>query len=58
MVYTQVLSTTTVFNIDNNTKCFLSSTDHVIWRLSNDAENSDLRHILQYIQTEKGYLKF
>jgi len=52
-VYTEILSSTTVFNTDDNNKCFLStklsydydmisegSCDTEDW--SNDAENSDL----------------
>ncbi len=56
------MSSTTVFNIDNKNKCFLSckrmisegSCDTEDW--SNDAENSALHYILQYIHIENSYL--
>ncbi len=59
-VSTKIWSSTTVFNTDNNQKCFLSmisegSCDTEDW--SNDAENSALitgiHYISQYIKIEK-----
>ncbi len=64
MVSTKLLSSTTIFNIDNNKKCFLSrKINHSRMiseglcdteNLSNDAENSN--DILRYIQLEKLFL--
>ncbi len=68
-VYTKILCSTTVFNIDNNQKCFLSSKSayYDFWRScdtedwSNDAENQlwsqEINYILTYIQVETSYLK-
>ncbi len=69
-VYTQILISTTVFNIDNNQKCFLSNKSayyYYFWRScntedwSNDDENTDLiieiNNILKCITLEKHYLK-
>ncbi len=61
-MYHKIWSSTTVFNIDNNHKCFLSSKSvyyYDFWKScdtedwSNDAENTDLiteiNYILKYI---------
>ncbi len=56
-VSTKILCGTTVFNIDNNQKCFLSSKSayyNDFWRScdtedwSNDAENTEINYILTY----------
>ncbi len=58
-IYTKILCSTTVFNIDNNQKCFLSSKSayyYDFWRdtedWSNDAENTALFTGINYILTE------
>ncbi len=59
-VSTKILGSTTVFNIDNNNKCFLSSKSayyYDFWRscdtedCSNDAENTALITEINYILT-------
>ncbi len=70
MVSTQILCSTTVFNIDNNQKCFLSSKSVYVydfWRScdtedwSNDAENTalitEINYSLTEIHIENSYLK-
>ncbi len=70
MVSTKILCSTTVFNIDNNYKCFLSSKSayyYDFWRScdtedwSNDAENTDLITEINYtltdIHMENSYFK-
>ncbi len=70
MVCTKILSGATVFNIDNNKKCFLSTNQHIRmisggscdtedWR--NDAEIqlciTGINYILKYIGLENSYFK-
>ncbi len=68
-VSTQILCSTTVFNIDNNQKCFLSSKSayyYDFWRScdtedwSNDAENTalitEINYSLTHIHIEISYL--
>ncbi len=65
-VSTKILCSTTVFNIDNNQKCFLSSKSayyYDFWRScdtedwSNDAENTalitEINYIIIYISLRK-----
>ncbi len=66
----KILGSTTVFNIDNNHKCFLSSKSayyYDFWRScdtedwSNDAENTalitEINYILTYIHIENSDFK-
>ncbi len=61
IVSTEILCSTTVFNIDNNQKCFLSSKSsyyYDFWRScdtedwSNDAENTALITEINYMLTD------
>ncbi len=65
-LFTKLLGSTTVFNIDNNQKCFLSSKSvyyYDFWRScdtevwSNDAENSVLITEINYILTLYSHRK-
>ncbi len=70
MVSTKILGGTTVFNIDNNQKCFLSSKSayyNDFWRScdtedwSNDAENTalitEINYSLSDIHIENSHFK-
>ncbi len=61
-----ILCSATVFNIDNNQKCFLNSKSayyYDFWRScdtedwSNDAENTEINYTLTYIHIENSYFK-
>ncbi len=69
MFFTKILSSTTVFNVDNNKKCFLSSKSAYyndfcrnMWHWSNgcwnfSCINPGINYIFKYIKIENSYFK-
>ncbi len=63
MIYAKILVSTTVFNIDNNKKCFWSSKLDDFWRIMEQwcwkfsFAITGINYILKYIQIENSYFE-